>query len=76
MNRHRSLIRRQYNFSLSIPMQFDKAIRLAQACEAQLGVGALHRARLGIAIVEGRQSLMDLNARIAQASGDDDDDPR
>jgi hypothetical protein len=54
----------------------DKAIRVAQACEAQLGVGALHRARLGIAIVEGRQSLMDLNARIAQASGDDDDDPR
>jgi hypothetical protein len=54
----------------------DKALRTAQACEAQLGVGALHRARLGIAIVEGRQSLMDLNARIAQASGDDDDDPR
>lgn len=54
----------------------DKAIRVAQACEAQLGVGALHRARLGIAIVEGRQSLMDLNARVAQASGDDDDDPR
>jgi len=55
----------------------DKAIRIAQACEAQLGVGALHRARLGIAIVEGKQSLMDLNARIAQASeGDDDDDPR
>jgi len=55
----------------------DKALRVAQACEAQLGVGALHRARLGIAIAEGRQSLMDLNARIAQASGDDgDDDPR
>lgn len=52
----------------------DKALRVAAQCEAQLGVGALNRARLGIALVAGEQSLMDLNARIAQAGGDDDDD--
>ena len=55
----------------------DKAVRVAQACEAQLGVGALHRARLGIALVQSKASLMDLNARIMNAGGDDDDyDPR
>src|ERR1700734_1321692 len=32
----------------------DKALRVAQACEAQLGVGALNRARLGIAILQER----------------------
>jgi hypothetical protein len=56
----------------------DKALRMAQACEAQLGVGALNRARLGIALISERASLADLNERIANASGgdDDDDDPR
>ena len=58
----------------------DKALRVAQACEAQLGVGALNRARLGIAIVAERASLADLNARIVDGAvaGEvvDDDDPR
>lgn len=54
----------------------DKALRVAQACEAQLGVGALNRARLGIAILAERASLEDLNARIMSSGGDDDDDPR
>ena len=59
----------------------DKAIRVAQACEAQIGVGALNRARLGIAIVAERASLADLNARIigSVVSGEvvgDDEDPR
>jgi|SRR5580704_8502308 hypothetical protein len=54
----------------------DKAIRVAQACEAQLGVGALNRARLGIAILQERASLTDLNARIMDSGGNDDDDPR
>lgn len=56
----------------------DKALRVARECEAQLGVGALHRARLGIAILAERESLDALNARLAQANGgdDDDDDPR
>jgi hypothetical protein len=53
----------------------DKAVRVAQACEAQLGVGALNRARLGIAILAERESMDALNARIA-GGADDDDDPR
>jgi hypothetical protein len=53
----------------------DKAIRVAQSCEAQIGIGALNRARLGIAILQERVSLADLNARVA-SGGDDDDDPR
>lgn len=53
----------------------DKAVKVAQACEAQLGVGALNRARLGIAILAERESMDALNARIAGDS-DDDDDPR
>lgn len=52
----------------------DKALRVAQACEAQIGIGALNRARLGIAILQEQVSLADLNARIAQGGGDDDDD--
>jgi len=55
----------------------DKAIRVAERCEAQLGVGALNRARLGIAILSERASLADLNERIMSSGGDDgDDDPR
>jgi hypothetical protein len=42
----------------------DKAIRVAAQCEAQLGVGALNRARLGIALTTERSSLEDLNARL------------
>jgi hypothetical protein len=40
----------------------DKALRVAQACEAQIGVGALNRARLGIAILTEAKSLADLSA--------------
>lgn len=40
----------------------DKAIRVAAQCEAQLGVGALNRARLGIMILAERRSLLDLAA--------------
>ena len=54
----------------------DKALRAAQACEAQLGVGALNRARLGIAILQERTSLADLNAKFMEDGGNDDDDPR
>jgi len=57
----------------------DKAVKVAQACEAQLGVGALNRARLGIAILQERVSLADLNARVTGVvAGEvvDDDDPR
>lgn len=54
----------------------DKAVKVAQACEAQIGVGALNRARLGIAVVSARLSLADLNEKIMNSGGDDDDDPR
>lgn len=50
----------------------DKALRVAQACEAQLGVGALNRARLGIALATERTSLEDLNERLRRP----DDAPR
>lgn len=55
----------------------DKAVKVAQACEAQLGVGALNRARLGIAILQERSSLVDLNAKYA-GGGDsgEERDPR
>ena len=54
----------------------DKAIKVAQACEAQLGVGALNRARLGIAILAEKESMDALNARIAKGGDDDEIDPR
>ena len=57
----------------------DKALKVAQACEAQLGVGALNRARLGIAILAERESLDAMNARIigSVVTGEVvDDDPR
>jgi P27 family predicted phage terminase small subunit len=40
----------------------DSAVKVAQACEAQLGIGALNRARLGITILAERRSLLDLAA--------------
>jgi len=52
----------------------DKAVKVAQACEAQLGVGALNRARLGLTITTARRSLEDLNA--ALTGGGDEPDPR
>lgn len=42
----------------------NDALRVAMACEAQLGVGALNRARLGIAIISERISLDEMNARL------------
>ena len=54
----------------------DKAIRVAERCEAQLGVGALNRAKLGVETASATKSLMDLNAALAEGGDDDDDDPR
>ena len=42
----------------------DKAVRVVQACEAQLGIGQLNRSRLGIAITAERISLDEMNARL------------
>lgn len=47
----------------------------AARCEAQIGVGALNRARLGLTITTARRSLADLNT-VLDESQDDDDDPR
>jgi hypothetical protein len=48
------------------------ALRVAMAMEAQLGVGALNRARLGIAITTERISLDEMNGRLRRQ----DDAPR
>jgi hypothetical protein len=53
----------------------DAQIKIAQACEAQIGIGALHRARLGLEFTAGIKSLAELNATFTE--GDDDEpDPR
>jgi hypothetical protein len=49
-----------------------RSITTAEKCEAQLGFGALNREKLGFTIATARQSLADLNARLA---GDDNDEP-
>jgi len=55
----------------------DKAIKIAQACEAQIGVGALNRARLGLTFTAGQKSMAELNELLAgDEDSDDDDDPR
>ena len=50
----------------------NDALKVAQACEAQLGVGALNRARLGIAITAERITVDEMNARLRRP----DDAPR
>lgn len=53
------------------------ALATVEKCEAQLGIGALNRARLGIAIVSERASLAALNERyIERGTPDDESDPR
>lgn len=56
----------------------SRAMAVVEKCEAQLGIGALNRARLGIAITTGQAVLDDLNARYVQTDQleEDDDDPR
>jgi P27 family predicted phage terminase small subunit len=53
----------------------DKALRVAMAIEAQVGVGALNRARLGLTFSAAQLSLADLNAAF-MGEGDDEPDPR
>ena len=50
------------------------SLRVVQACEQQLGFGALNRAKLGLTLTQARKSLDDLNAGLMGAG--DDDDPR
>lgn len=55
-----------------------KALATAEKCEAQIGVGALNRARLGIAILAEARSLADLSAAFPGDGGGDggERDPR
>ena len=52
------------------------AVGLAERCEQQLGIGALSRARLGIAILAEQVSLADLAARFDGGGLGDEPDPR
>lgn len=55
----------------------DKALRVAERCEAQIGVGALNRARLGIAILTEAKTLASLSDGFpGDESGGDYADPR
>ena len=49
------------------------ALAEAAKCEAQIGVGALNRARLGLTLTTARRSLMELNAALAQDYDDGSD---
>jgi P27 family predicted phage terminase small subunit len=50
-----------------------KALAAVQACEKQMGMGALNRSALGIAVIAETRSLRDLNSRYG---GGADDGPR
>lgn len=51
-----------------------QAMEVVAECEKQIGIGALNRARLGIALIAERSSLLDLAAKFP--GGDDEPDPR
>jgi hypothetical protein len=53
----------------------ERALRVAERCEQQLGFGALNRARLGLTVAEAQKSLDDLN-RDFMGGSDDEPDPR
>jgi len=52
----------------------DRALKTITDCEKQLGIGALNRAGLGIAVLTERRSLADMNSRYGGA--DDGNGPR
>jgi hypothetical protein len=54
-----------------------RSMAVVEKCEAQLGIGALNRARLGIAIISEKAALEDVNRRYLQpAQLEEEDDPR
>lgn len=55
----------------------SRAMAAVEKCEQQLGIGALNRARLGIAVIAQKVALEDVNRRYADIRPpEDDDDPR
>lgn len=50
----------------------ERALAAAERCEKQLGVGALNRSNLGIAVISERKSLADMNARYGGGGHDGD----
>lgn len=54
----------------------SQAMGVVVECERQIGIGALNRARLGIAILAERASLADLAARFDGGGIGDEPDPR
>jgi hypothetical protein len=48
-----------------------KALAAVQACEKQMGMGALNRSALGIAVITERRSLADMNSRYGGGDGSD-----
>jgi len=53
-----------------------QAMGVVEKCEAQIGIGALNRARLGIAILAEQASLADLASRFDGGGIGDEPDPR
>lgn len=53
----------------------DRALATVERAEKQLGIGALNRAGLGIAVIAEQRSLADMNARYGGGGGDDDQAP-
>lgn len=47
-----------------------RALEAAERCERQMGVGALNRSNLGIAVISERKSLADMNARYGGGRAD------
>lgn len=48
----------------------DRALAAAERCEKQLGVGALNRSSLGIAVIAEQKSLAQMNARYGGDNAD------
>ncbi len=49
-----------------------RALEAAERCERQMGVGGLNRSNLGIAVIQERRSLADMNSRYGGAHADGD----
>lgn len=52
----------------------EQALRTVEACEKQLGIGGLNASSLGLAAIQERRSLADMNARYGGAGGSSDGD--